>query len=113
METQGIGRNSRDIADLTGKDHKHVIRDIRVMMDELQKDGLDFSHHFNEEKDVRGYTAIAIKFSVAIDFWASGYSRPSTVMPIRGVCDGIRMRLYAPGVECRGPHGGRPADALR
>ena len=53
METQCIGRNSREIADLTGKESKNVIRDIRVMLDELQKDGSDLIHHFREEKDAR------------------------------------------------------------
>jgi len=33
-----------------------------------------------------GYPTVAIKFTVAINFWTSGDTRPSAVMPIRGVC---------------------------
>lgn len=47
--------SSREIADLTGKEHKHVIRDIRVMLDAL-RDGPDLGH-VRESKDQRGYTA--------------------------------------------------------
>ena len=47
---------SREIADLTGKEHKNVIRDIRTMLDELKKDGSDLSH-VQEDLDARGYTA--------------------------------------------------------
>lgn len=47
--------SSREIAELVGKEHKHVIRDIRVMIDAL-KDGPDLGH-VTEAKDARGYTS--------------------------------------------------------
>lgn len=46
---------SREIAELSDKEHKHVIRDIRVMLDALG-DGPDLGH-VEEVKDSRGYTS--------------------------------------------------------
>lgn len=53
-KTTSLTMSSQEIAELTGKEHKNVIRDIRVMIDELG-DGSDLSH-VQEAKDARGYT---------------------------------------------------------
>lgn len=61
--TQGVPKmmGSIEIAELTGKENKHVIRDIRVMLASLKKDGAELDHQLNqgfrEEKDERGYTS--------------------------------------------------------
>ncbi len=48
--------SSRELAELTGKRHGDVIRDIRVMLDALAGDDAVL-RHVHEEKDARGYTA--------------------------------------------------------
>lgn len=54
---QPVTMSSREIAELTGKQHKDVIRDIRVMREALEKDGADLRHQISEHKDGRGYTS--------------------------------------------------------
>lgn len=67
--------SSREIADLTGKQHKDVIRDIRVMIEALQNDGADL-RHVREEKDGRGYTACFILDRELTETLLTGYSIP-------------------------------------
>jgi len=58
----GLTMSSREIAELTEKEHKHVIRDIETMITSIEKDGPDLSHQENSmgyvrHKDARGYTS--------------------------------------------------------
>ena len=55
VTSSAITMSSREIAGLVGKEHKHVLRDIRVMIDELEKDGPVLGHL--EYKDSRQYTS--------------------------------------------------------
>lgn len=48
--------SSREIAELTGKEHKHIIRDIREMMSQIDGPVLDHEE-YQELKDNRGYTS--------------------------------------------------------
>lgn len=55
---QNVARNTmstQEIAQLTGKQHKNVIRDVRNMLAALMADGSDVSH-VREDQDSRGYT---------------------------------------------------------
>lgn len=45
--------DSREIANMTGKKHYNVVRDIRNMLSEIDDSNLS---HLKEEKDKRGYT---------------------------------------------------------
>lgn len=61
---QCLSMTSREIAELTGKEHKNVIRDIRDLLTSLYdlKDGSDLSHEeiqgVTTEKDTRGYLTL-------------------------------------------------------
>lgn len=67
--------SSKQIAERTGKEHKSVLRDIRNMTDELEKDGTKLYHPEIEViKDVRGYTSEILlneRLSLCL---AAGYS---------------------------------------
>lgn len=66
---------SSEIASLTGKQHKHVIRDIREMLDALAKDGPVLGHA-REDKDARGYTTNFHLDRELTETLITGYSIP-------------------------------------
>lgn len=94
----GLTMSSREIAELTGKEHKNVMRDIRAILTELHgKEGvLRFEHTLRNEQNGQEYpvfnlpkreTLILISgYSVAlrariIDRWQELESRLQTAMP--------------------------------
>lgn len=69
--------SSREIAELTGKEHKNVIRDIEKMLSDLEKDGSNLSHLVNSvsyDKDARGYTTAIHLLKRETLILVSGYS---------------------------------------
>lgn len=70
-----VSMSSREIAELTGKQHKDVIRDVRVMRKALLDDGADL-RHLREVKDGRGYTAEFHLDRVLTETLLTGYSIP-------------------------------------
>ncbi len=72
--TQALTMSSREIATLTGKQHKHVIRDIRSMLDALG-DGPDLGH-VREDRDARGYTTVFHLDKELTETLVTGYSIP-------------------------------------
>lgn len=74
LTNKPVTMSSREIAELTGKEHKHVIRDIRVMLAELG-DGPNLDH-VREERDARGYTAAIHLPRREVEILLTGYSIP-------------------------------------
>ncbi|MGQ7957659.1 phage antirepressor KilAC domain-containing protein [Pseudomonas sp. SP16.1] len=70
-----VTMSTREIAALTGKQHKDVIRDVRVMREALAKDGADL-RHLLEHKDARGYTAEFLLDRPLTETLLTGYSIP-------------------------------------
>jgi phage regulator Rha-like protein len=68
--------SSLTIAELTGKDHKNVIRDIRNILDELSFEDDSVLSHIQEVKDSRGYTAEFLLPRREVDILLTGYSVP-------------------------------------
>lgn len=66
--------SSREIAELTGKQHKHVIRDIRSMLDALG--GGPNLGHVREDRDGRGYTTCFHLDKELTETLVTGYSVP-------------------------------------
>lgn len=65
--------HSQEIADLTGKLHKHVIRDIKKMLAELDGPNLD---HVLIGNDARGYTVYIMLPRREVEILLTGYSTP-------------------------------------
>ena len=65
--------SSKEIASVTRKAHKHVIRDVRDMISDLEKDG-PILGHLSEDKDARGYTTAFHLDRDLTDTLMTGYS---------------------------------------
>ncbi|BBP71147.1 hypothetical protein PHLH6_31510 [Pseudomonas sp. Seg1] len=106
-----VTMSSSEIAELTGKLHKNVIRDIREMLDELQKDGSDLSH-VQETKDSRGYTTLFELDKELTETLLTGYSIPLRHKVIRRLNE-LQAQLDGPRVLARLPDFSNPAAAAR
>ena len=74
--------SSKEIAELTGKMHKNVIRDVRNMLDELQDDGSVLSRVL-EEKDGKGNT-VCFKLNKELSITlVAGYSASMRLAIVR------------------------------
>ncbi|MDB1108103.1 phage antirepressor KilAC domain-containing protein [Pseudomonas extremaustralis] len=101
LQSQNVARevsmSSSEIADLTGKHHKHVIRDIREMLEALEKDGPVLGH-VREDKDGRGYTANFHLDKELTETLLTGYSVPlrrKVVHRLHELEDSIKPRVIA------------------
>jgi phage antirepressor YoqD-like protein len=69
-----ITMSSLEIAKLTGKEHKHVIRDIKAMLLEVGDDPI--LDHVHKVKDARGYTSEIKLPRILTQTLITGYSIP-------------------------------------
>jgi Rha family phage regulatory protein len=78
MVTDGLDQpltmSSREIAELTGKEHKNVLRDIRNMLDSLNIDQLSFERVYRDAKG-EGRTEFHLPKDLVLTL-ISGYSVP-------------------------------------
>jgi len=105
-----VTMSSSEIAQLTGKLHKNVIRDIRDMLDALQEDGSDLSH-VREDKDGRGYTAEFHLDRELTETLLTGYSIPLRRKVIHRLHE--LEQIVTPRVIATLPDFSNPAAAAR
>lgn len=69
-----VKMSSQEIANLTGKQHSNVLRDIRKMLEELGDDSN--LNHVEKVKDARGYTVYMNLPRREVEILLTGYSIP-------------------------------------
>lgn len=100
--TGPLTMSSREIAELTGKQHKHVLRDIRAMLDALG-DGPDLGH-VHEDRDGRGYTTCFHLDKELTETLVTGYSIPLRHTVIKRLHE-LESRQGSPAwIENLSPH---------
>ncbi|MFU1518298.1 Rha family transcriptional regulator [Vreelandella alkaliphila] len=84
LKSQSLTMSSREIAELTGKRHGDVIRDIRTMIEQIGDDA-DL-RHVVDDKDSRGYTAELLLDRYHTEVLVTGYDvkRRAAVITVRG-----------------------------
>lgn len=77
MQIQTIGAartmSTREIAELTDKEHKHVLRDVRVMLDQLEYKGPGLVHFWTDPQSKRDYHEYLLPEDLTLTL-VSGYS---------------------------------------
>lgn len=71
--TDPLTMTSREIAELTGKEHKHVLRDIRVMLSQLSLSEEGYAHQWTDPQNGQSYPGLTLPKDLTITL-VSGYS---------------------------------------
>lgn len=95
MKGAALTMSSRELAELTGKQHHHVVRDIRAMLEAL-KDDPEMVHPL-EDKDKRGYTAAFHLSRELTETLITGYSIPLRHKVIRRLHE-LEQKVAAPAI---------------
>lgn len=101
--------SSLEIAELTGKQHKHVVRDIRKMLDDLGDDPK--LGHVHEEKDSRSYTKAYHLDRELTQTLITGYSAPLRLRVIRRLNE-LEEGLGQKALDFAGPSQGAIIESL-
>ena len=100
--------SSREIAELTGKLHSHVCRDIRTMIEQLKDDPNLDHEEFQQVTDIRGYTSEYLLTKNQTLLLMTGYS-----VPLRQKLINRWQELEAQAAKPALPDFSNPAEAAR
>lgn len=89
-----LAMTSREIAELTGKDHKHVLTDVRTMLEQLNIKAAGFSATLLDPKTGQSGPVFSLPKDLTITL-VSGYSVP------------MRHRIVTRWMELETQHHGR------
>ncbi len=101
--------SSLEIAELTGKQHTNVVRDIRKMLADLGDDSK--LSHVHEEKDARGYTKAYHLDRELTQTLITGYSAPLRLKVIRRLNE-LEEGLGQKALDFAGPYQGAIIESL-
>lgn len=73
QQTDVLTMSSREIAELCGKEHRNVMRDVRIMLEELGEGVLSFEHTYTNQQNGQQYVEFLLPKDLTITLVA-GYN---------------------------------------
>jgi phage regulator Rha-like protein len=90
--------SSRDIAELTGKEHKHVLRDCLTMFEELDLDPMGYAQNWTHPQNAQIYTEYLLPKDL-VETLITGYSiklRYQVIQRMHELENAIKPKLVLP-----------------